>query len=151
MSAGQSCKLYINGGTRATPSLTEVVEVRDLTNPNDKTKVNLSTRESKFNLYGGGQKENGINFDLISKPSTEADTNRDTLEDSYDNDTVVDLWALDGASTDTDVRGFRAPCVVFKFDKEEPLDGEQKISVEAAPTRHEESGSLVEPDFYVVP
>lgn len=80
-----------------------------------------------------------------------ADTIFDTLLAAYINDTATEFAVLDADITEAGAQGPRAFCEVMSLNLTQELENSAEYEVTIKPTYHEESGALVEPDWYEVP
>jgi hypothetical protein len=146
---GKDCKLYYNTGTHATPTWVEIKDAQDVSLPLEKGKAETSSRRSKWKYFGAGLIEAGIDFDYLHNKG--ADTVFDALLDSFVNSTVKEFAAMDQAIATSGAQGLRFFGQVFQLNPSQQLEEGTKHSLNIAPSRHEESGALVEPDWYEVP
>lgn len=149
--AGRKSKLYRNSGTHASPTWLEIARVQDVSYPFSKGEVEVISRESDFKKFLAGLKEIGITFTYLYKKGT-SDANFAALKDSAINDTPIEFFGADGNAGTAGTQGWRAGMQVFEFERAEELENAITYSVTLKLTEYESpSGTLVEPDFYVVP
>ena len=70
-----------------------------------------------------------------------------TESEAFDDDTPIEVLALDGDVSTPGSQGLRAFMDVFKFDRTEPLEGAVMASIDLKPTYDTEH----EPAWYTVP
>lgn len=145
---GQECKLYYNSGTHASPTWVEIKRAIDVSLAMGKGEADMSRRESGEELARGALKQRNIDFGYRYKIG--ADTVFDALMDSYVNGTPIQFAVMDQDITTAGAQGLRAFCEVMKADRDEPLADGVTVAFSAKPTDHEESGALVEPDWYEI-
>ena len=150
---GLNCKLYRNTATGstayATPTWTEIVNVRDVTIPMTKGEADTSRRGSTWKTRRGTLKDASIDFQLIHDDADPAFT---ALLASYVDGTPIDLLALDGATSDPYAQGLRATCEVFNFQPGQPLEGAVVYDVSCKPTPAKTSAGVpIVPTWYEVP
>lgn len=131
MQIGADCKLYRNTGTWGTPVWDEIPLVRDLQQNLSKGKADASNRGSGgWKISIGTLKEGALEFDIIWESG---DADFEALRDSFFNDTVVDLAALDMAVGTDGAQGLRAEMGVFEFSRAEQLEGLVTAAVKCSP------------------
>ena len=147
---GRTAKTYLNTGTHASATLVEAKKFVDVKLPFSKGEVALGDRESDWKKFLAGLKEVGLNGTYNKKKQT-TDAVYNALADSFFNDTPIEIYCLDGASTESGTYGFRAYMQVFKFEKVEDLESVANWSVGLKLTDYEEAGAPVEPDEWTAP
>ncbi|MBT6153666.1 MAG: hypothetical protein HOH82_03130, partial [Planctomycetaceae bacterium] len=127
MRVGLSGKLYRNTATYATPTWSEIKNVRDLT-------LNVEASEADASRRGGGGwrevlkalKDGGIEFELLHENGNADNT---ALRDAFFNDTNVDMLALDGDVATSGSEGLRMTVAVMNFSRSEPMEDSMTHSV----------------------
>jgi hypothetical protein len=115
-----------------TPAWVQYVNVKNVTNPTSLKEVDVTTRGSgNFEATDGRIKQTSIEFDVILDPS---DANYVAFETAYYNNTIIAVADMSGDIGTAGSRGLWANCKVTQFNREEPIDGEQKIHVVCKPT-----------------
>ena len=128
---GKNAKMYRNTAVYATPTWVEVKNVMDLTYSRDKSEAEASTRGyGGYRARKGALKDLSLDFDMAYD---EVDPDVVAIEDSYDNDTILDVLVLSGPLNVSGSRGIRADVECFKFEKSEDLEDIQKVSVALKP------------------
>jgi len=145
---GKDCKLYLNGGTHATPTWTEITKAINVSANLGKGEADVSSRETSWKLAKGALKELEISFTYRHKAG--ADTVFDALLAAYLADTAVEFAVMDAAITESGAQGPRAFCEIFSMNLTQELENASEYEFTLKPTYHEESGSLIEPEWYEV-
>lgn len=147
---GKDCHLYRNTGTHATPVWVLMEAAKDVQiTPFTKGKVEAKDRASKWNFKKGSFIELGLSFQMDRYSMTADDF--DELLDSFLNGTPIEFFAADGLAATPDTAGVRGIMEVFEMPINQELEGVHMFDVSAEITRASEGGSIVEPDYYVVP
>jgi hypothetical protein len=107
-------KIFRNTGTYATPTWNEVPNVRNPGIPKGKTMSEATTRKhGGLKAFIGTLKEVGLEFEMNTD---DADADYTAFEDSYWNNTVLDLLVLRGPNTAGE-KGVRLQMEVETFDE----------------------------------
>jgi hypothetical protein len=146
---GKDCKLYYNSGTHAAPVWVEIKEAIDLNVPLTKGRAEAASRKSGWKTFGAGLKEAGLEFGYLHEKG--ADTVFDVLLSSYISDVVKEFACMDQAIATSGAQGLRFFGQAFEMTQAQELEGAVQYNFVIAPTRKEESGTLIEPDWYEVP
>ena len=146
---GKDCKLYLNEATHATPTWTELKSAINVSANLGKGEADVSARYSGWKLTKGALKELEISFSYRHKQG--ADTVFDTLLAAYINDTHIEFAVMDAAITESGAQGPRAFCEILSMNLTQELENAAEYEFTLKPTYHQESGALVEPDWYEVP
>ena len=146
---GKDCKLYLNSGTHATPTWVELKSAINVSANLGKGEADVSARYSGWKLTKGALKELEITFNYRHKQG--ADTVFDTLLAAYINDTNIEFAVMDADITESGAQGPRAFCQVLSMNLTQELENAAEYEFTLKPTYHQESGALVEPDWYEVP
>lgn len=109
---GRTHKAYLNSATHASPTWVELKRIRDATINPDKTKVEIASRESAWNKKKGGMKVLSAEMTYLRKKKA-ADSNFNTLLDSFLNGTAVELAFMDEAIATSGAEGWRGYYEVF--------------------------------------
>jgi hypothetical protein len=145
---GKDCKLYLNTGTHATPTWTEVRSAINVSANLGKGEADVSARYSGWKLTKGALKELEISFSYRYKRG--ADVVFEALLSAYLTGTPKEFLVLDAAVTEAGAQGPRAYCEVLSLNLSQELEGSSEYEVSVKPTYHEEGGSLVEPAGFEV-
>jgi hypothetical protein len=125
------------------PTWVQYTNVKNVTNPTSLKEVDVTTRGTgTFEATDGRLKATSIEFDVILDPN---DANFVAMETAYYANSVVALADMSGAIAASGSRGLWANCKIVQFNREEPIEGEQRIHVVAKPT-----GSANPPLYKVV-
>ena len=142
---GLDAKLYYNANTYASPSWTELTNVKDVSLSMDAGEADASTRGS------GGWK---ITEATLRSASIEFEMTWDTskawfiaLRDAYLAGTLVEMACMDGAIATSGKEGLRAGMSVTEFMRNEPLEGVVTVSVTVKPGPSADAN----PAWYEVP
>lgn len=138
--AGITSRLYVNAGSYASPDWEEVALAADVTLNLDKTMANATTRGG-----GGWKNEVGVlkgasvEFDALWK---NGDVALDDLLDSYINGTAIEIAIADGPIATAGTEYWRMTCEVSAWNKSDPIEDLQKVSITAVPTIAENAPSF---------
>lgn len=123
---GIDCKLYYKlGGQAAGGSWTEIPDARDLTLAMDKDEADVSRRGVKVKMFRGALLGIDPEWDQIWNKGAQVLAD---LRDSYLNDTLIGLRILDGVNG-AGGEGIEGDFIVFKYEREEKMNGEVALSV----------------------
>jgi hypothetical protein len=145
---GLAAKLYyLTTGNRATwgtadadgvnegaapANLAEITVARDVTVDLSKGEADVTSRGANgWRQMVGTLKEGEITFDMIWDT---ADTSFAAIFSAYITDGTIAVAALDGANDEAGTEGLWADCSVTQFQKSEPLEEAQTVSVTLRPT-----------------
>jgi len=128
---GLSCKLFINTGTYAAPTWTEVTIARDVAVNLEATEAEASSRASTWKEFLVALKDASVEFDILYEG---ADTNLVLIRDAFLNGTDIEILAFDGASATVGNQGLRATCKCFAFSRNEPMEEAVTNAVTMKPT-----------------
>lgn len=124
---GYNSSLYVNSGTYADPTWTELDLARDVTAMDSIDKVEVTTRRTArdgFKANDYGLKELGWKADLLVPAAGETNTAYDAIEAARKARGTVDILHVEGGVISTDgLNATRAVCGVFGGEKSEPLNG----------------------------
>ena len=146
---GKDCKLYLNSATYASPVWKEVQNAINVSANLGKGEADVSARFSGWKLTKSSLKELEISFTYRHKRG--ADAIFDTLLDAYLNDTPLDFAVLDAEVTVSGAQGPRAFCELLSMNLSQELENAAEYEFTVKPTYHEESGTLIEPEWFEVP
>lgn len=115
--AGRKRAAYYNSGTYASPTWVHLARISDVNRPQSRSTSDRMYRGAVNKKKVTGYKEHSFTFKYHVKKAGTADTVLDKLQDSFDNDTVIDVCFMNGKfDTGTTRTGVRGPVVVSKFD-----------------------------------
>ena len=140
---GYQAKAYINTSTTTTPTWVEITIIRNVTLNLEKGEADVTTRGAN------GWKEV---LPTLKEATIDTELVWDTTHvifgkflDAFLNDTNLEFLFLDGAINTKDSQGLRAVCGIFKFSRDEQLDGALIANVSLKPTY-----GAVKPSWFVV-
>jgi hypothetical protein len=145
---GKDCKLYLNAGTRTTPTWTELKSAINVSANLGKGEADVSARYSSWKLSKGSLKELEISFTYRHRQGP--DTVFDTLLAAYINGTPKEFAVMDAAITESGAQGPRAFCEVMSLNLSQELESSAEYEITLKPTYYEETGAVVEPQWYEV-
>ena len=142
---GYQAKAYINDAAdSATPKWTEIDIIRNVTLNLEKGEADVTTRGANgWKEVLPTLKEATIESELVW--DTDAELFQKLLK-SFLEDTSLEFLFLDGPVETKGSQGLRAVCGVFKFSRDEQLDGALIASVSFKPTY-----GNVKPSWFVAP
>lgn len=144
--AGRELYAYLNTGTYGTPVWAEIKRIENLSAPRGKNTGPLKIRGSAFEKVVPGQKTHTLAFNYVRKRATDAVFT--ALQDSYDNDTHVQIALTDLPAADPAAVGTKAYYIVTKFDEKQDLEAPWSHDVELALVEHIEGGNEIDPEAF---
>ncbi|MGN6543779.1 MAG: hypothetical protein ACTHK7_01935 [Aureliella sp.] len=127
---GRDAKLYYrSGGTYALPTWSLIERIGDVTLGAEKSTSDLAIRETPNDKSSFGGLKFPISFTYYKRNLVE-DVVFTALQDSFLNNTPLDIAAVDQAIATVGAAGFRGPYVVSKFERSEPVNDSISYSVE---------------------
>ena len=131
---GFQCKLYRNTGTYASPTWTEITNVKDLETPYAFSEADVSSRAGGgFREKMAGLLDAPINWGMVYDP---ADTVFVAIQTAAFARTTVEFAVADGAIATNGTRYLRARCQIMGFPTNQPLEEGVTVEVSAFPTRN---------------
>lgn len=129
---GLDAKLYLNTGSTATPTWSEITNARDVTLNLEKGEADVTTRGNNgWRAMVGTLKDASIEWEMVWDTD---DANFTAIKNAFLNNDSVDLAAMDGDITDATSQGLRAVCSVTNFTRNEPLEEALTVNVSVRPT-----------------
>lgn len=120
MSAGRLRAMYLNTAVTTpytTPTWSHVGRISDVSRTRGRSTSDRMYRGAKNKKKVTGYREYGFSFKYHVKKAGATDTIADKFEDSYTNETVLDVCFMNGLFTTGTTRvGERGPVVVSKLD-----------------------------------
>ncbi len=110
--------------------LQEIANVKDIKQPLEKDKADVTTRKSRYKATKGTLR--GISIDIPMEYDTEDDA-LIALQTAYLTDTTIALAVLDGDATVIGTMGFWADFEVTKMEKDEALADSQMVTFTVEP------------------
>lgn len=129
---GLDAKLYRNTGTFASPTWTEVQNVKDLTLNLEAGEADVTTRgNAGWRATLAALKDASIEFEMVWDT---ADTDFTAIKDAFFGSTGIEFAVMDGDITVAGTQGLRATMSITSFSRSEPLEEAISVSVAAKPT-----------------
>lgn len=130
---GMDAKLYFcAAGIGATPTWTELTNVKNVTLNLQKGEADVTTRANNgWKATAGTLKEGSIEFEMVWDT---ADAGFTALKNAYFNNSLIGLAAMDGPVATVGSQGLWADCMVIDFSRDEPLEEALSVKVTAKPT-----------------
>lgn len=155
--AGIECKLYFNAAVAATFSVaspTLITEVKDLNVTLNKTKIDITSRASRWKAAIPGAFDIGINFSLQYNADPN-DTVFTTLRQAFLADTILHWAVMDNIVASpgpSGSQGITLPGIIYEFPIDQPLEDGMKIdiAVSLARTKIGSPAVLVDPAWLIV-
>ena len=122
---GLDAKLY--RGAAGAPATTEMINVRNVKVPNEKSEANISRRGNRWYVVKGTRKKASVTFEMIND---DIDPDVQALATAYFSDTPLAFKVLDKETG----HGLDADFEIMKFERSEDDEAEQIISVDTKPT-----------------
>ncbi|GAB5404301.1 MAG: hypothetical protein Aurels2KO_25320 [Aureliella sp.] len=146
---GRKNKIYLNTGTFGTPVWSEMDRITGLKRPQNRGSSEYQYRGAKNKKTAVGYRKFELSFKYETKRNpANADAILALLQDSYDNETVLDMATVDRAIATTGATGVRGPVQVTTFDRDEDDESNTSYDVTLSEVDHEESDVLVEIEAY---
>lgn len=142
---GAQCKIYRNTGNWETPAWEVLRRVKDNTLTQEAGEVDVSTRDSLYELFAAGMIAASVEFQLQFDNSTEAKSQRDAIRQAFHSRTPLELAIMDGDIDDGGTEGLHADFAVLKFTRNESLKESVVYDVTFKPTL-----TTNEPEWLVV-
>jgi hypothetical protein len=132
-------KLYYNAGSYGSPTWTEVTNCRDLTGPDSFGEADVSRRGAGFKQYEPTLRDVSFEWEMVKD---DTDTPFTTIKTNYAAKTLTEFALADGAIGTAGTTGsggtagsiyIRFDCKIFKFERNESLEGANLYSVVIKP------------------
>jgi hypothetical protein len=149
--AGAECYLYYNTGDRTTPVLVEVTRAINVDVSMPMGEAEIASRLSPWKLKRATLRELELTLTYQKKNGTDTVFAYFQAAAHADPPTIVDLWMLDDASSESGAQGMRAYYQLFDFSHSQELEAVEEVEFVAKATYQETSGTLVAPDWHSVP
>lgn len=141
----EDAKLYYNTGSYATPTWTEITNVKDLTLNLDKDEIDVTTRGSGgYKEFADGLIDASIDFSTVWDTS---DTPFTAMRTAFFAKTAIEFLVLDGSSATSGNQGLRATCMIKTFTRNETLGDALMVDVSVRPVKNSDAA----PAWYTVP
>lgn len=137
-------KGYLNTGTYASPTWSEIGNIKDLSISLERNTADVTTRSANgWRLTVGVLADGRVEFQMVW--DTE-DTNFTAIKNAFFNNTTIDCWFVDGDASSSGYEGLRAIFSVTNFSRSENLEESYMVDVTLQPTYNTaNSGSFVAP------
>jgi len=129
---GLDCKLFQNTGSYGAPTWTEVDLVHDLNVTIEYTEGEATTRgNGGWAAFMACLKQATVEFDM---PWDTEDARWDSLRDAAMKRTALEFFVADGPAATVGTQGIRASFQLFRFNRDEPIEGAAVAQVSMRPT-----------------
>lgn len=156
MPAGKSCKAFVNiGGTLASPTWVEMRRISNVNRPKSRSTSDRMFRGAKNKKKVAGYLEYGFSFQYVparaGSAAAAADTVLTALENSLENEAILDVAFMDRAIATVGAKGVRGPMMCTKLDRKEEDENSIVFDVELVEVEHEDNaGALIEIAPYTI-
>lgn len=131
----EDAKLFYNTATYASPTWSEITNVKDLTLSLEKDEIDVTTRASSgFKEFVDGLIDATIEWGMVWDTSDAAFT---AIRTAFFAKTAVEFLVLDGAATTG--QGLRATCMIKSFTRNEALAEALMVDVSARPVKNSDA------------
>ena len=142
---GQDGKLYFNdGGTYASPTWTELSEIKDVSFNLTKDTADATVRSSGgFREYVDGLKDVNVSFKMLWDNAADG---YDELLAAYQNNTSIEILCVDGVTpppSGESIKGVRMTCMVSNFTRDETLGEVMWSDVELRPVANPDAAPAI--------
>jgi hypothetical protein len=137
---GLDMDLYYNSGSNASPVWVPVSDCRDLTGPDSFAEADVSRRAAGFKQTEPTLRDASFEWEMVYDP---ADSAFAALKTRYAAKTLTELALADGPIATSGTIYFRIECKLFKFERNESLEGANLYSVSAKPCYSQNAPSIV--------
>lgn len=136
--SGRDAHLYLNTGTVASPTWTEIIEARDLSLALTAESIDVSDRSTKFKLYDSGGIECSISGKLTYR---NGNANCESIRDLFLSGCGAEFALTDGPIATVGTEGIRGGFKVFTNSHEFPLADGMTVDIELRPCYFENGSS----------
>lgn len=150
---GRKNKAYRNTGTRSAPVWAHMDRISDVKRPQSRSTSEHNIRGSENVKTSTGKKNfSGISFKYQTKRDPAlADALLAAFQDSFDNDTMLDLAFVDRDIALSGSTGIRGPFVVSQFDRDEADESNTTYDVTIVEIDYEDGDGVFDVDTYTTP
>lgn len=127
---GLDMYLYYNSGTYGSPTWSLISNCQDLKGPNEFAEANVSRRGSGYEQMEPSLIKAQFDWTMINDAT---DTAFAAMKTRYYARTLTELALADGPIATTGTIYFRIECKLFKFERDEPLEGAASYAITAKP------------------
>jgi hypothetical protein len=129
---GMDAKLYRNTGSYASPTWTEITNVKDVTLNLEKGEADVTTRANAgWRATVGTLKDASIEFQMVWDT---ADAGFGAIRQAFFSNTPIEFAVMDGPITTPTSEGLRATCDIMNFTRNEALEEAIMVDVTIKPT-----------------
>jgi hypothetical protein len=122
--------LYFNSGTNAVPVWVLISNCRDLTGPDSFAEADVSRRATGYKQYEPTIRDFSVEWEMVKD---DTDVAFAAMKLRYGAKTLTELALADGPIATVGTIYFRIECKLFKFERNESLEGANLYSVTAKP------------------
>ena len=131
MKLGINGKLYKNDGDYATPTWTEITNVRDLTLNMDAAEADATTRaNNRWRATAAALRDASVEFEMVWDT---ADAGFQAIRDAWKNGADLEMAVVDGDIATSGTEGLRATFAITGFNRNEPLEDTMTANVTIKP------------------
>ena len=139
---GLDAKIYYNAGSYASPTWTEIANVKDVTPSLEATDIAVANRSaSGWTEHIQGLKDGEVSFSVDWDTAAAGFSN---LKDAFFDSSDLEMLILDGPETTSGQEGLRATMQVLSFTRNEPLEDVLTVDVTVKPTPNSDAN----PEWY---
>ena len=129
---GLDCKIYYNANTYASPTWTEIANVKDVTLNMEATEISVANRSaSGWSESLMGLRNASVAFQI---DYDNAAAGYVAIRDAYLNSTDLEMAIMDGAVATSGSEGLRATMAVLSFTRNEGLEDIVTVDITVRPT-----------------
>ena len=148
---GRDQFFYLNLGTYVSPTWTLVKRCGDVEIGLEKASSEVDTREAPNTKTVVGNRKVSLSFDYFLRQGSTVDLIFAEFEDSYYEDSMIDVALMSGPIATVGIKGIRGPFVVTNFTRGEPINENVRHSIELQECFSYESDVITNAGKYVVP
>lgn len=146
---GRDAHIYLNTGSVATPTWTEITEARDVSMPMTADQIEQSDRSTKFKLYSSGGIDLSVSFKMSYRNGS---ANFASLQSLFLTGCGAEFAIMDGPIATAGSEGVRGGFQVFSNSFDFPLSDGQTVDIELRPCYFEDGASnQTFPAWYTAP
>ena len=151
MAVGRKRKMYLNlGGTFAAPTWVEIKRATEVKRPQSRSTSEHKFRGARNIKTTTGYRKFEVTAKYHTKPAGLADAVADALQDSFDNDTVLDIAVMDGPIATAGTKGVRGPFLVTNWELDENDEDNANYALTLSEADAEQAGDVWEVDTFVI-
>lgn len=133
----EDAKLYYNTGTYATPTWTEITNVKDVTLNLEKDETDVTTRASGgYKEFVDGLIDASVDFNMVWDT---ADTAFTAIQTAFFAKTAEEFLILDGDEGTAGSQGLRVTCMIKSFTRNETLGEALTADVSIRPVKNSDA------------